>query len=88
MVCEISKKYLPGIASGLSDPRCKVFYQDGFVFLKNNPNTYDAIITDSSDPIGPADSLFKEEYYRIAYDALKDGGYISLFESKIRLNFV
>jgi spermidine synthase len=86
MVCETSKKYLPGIASGLSDPRCKVFYQDGFVFLKNNPNTYDAIITDSSDPIGPADSLFKEEYYRIAYDALKDGGIMSTQAESIWLH--
>jgi spermidine synthase len=52
MVCEISKKYLPSVASCLDHPKVKHFYRDGFQFLKEHLNEYDAIITDSSDPIG------------------------------------
>jgi spermidine synthase len=52
MVCEVSKKYLPTIASALDNPKVKHFYRDGFQFLKEHTNEYDAIITDSSDPIG------------------------------------
>jgi spermidine synthase len=75
MVCEVSKKFLPTIASALDHPKVKPFYRDGFQFLKEHPNEYDAIITDSSDPIGPADSLFKKDYFKLAFEALTAIGY-------------
>ena len=73
-VCEVAMEYLPTIASELQRPEVNTHYEDGAQFLKDNPNTYDAIIVDSSDPIGPAASLFEAAFYEIARDALRDDG--------------
>src|SRR5690242_11900585 len=61
----------------LNDPRVTVFIGDGFKFLADNENTYDVIVTDSSDPVGPAESLFQKPYFQLLHDALAPGGHIS-----------
>ncbi|KAG6811831.1 hypothetical protein H0H92_005628 [Tricholoma furcatifolium] len=77
-VPRVSKQYLPHMAFLLSDPRVIVFIGDGFKFLAGSDNTtYDVIITDSSDPIGPAAALFEKPYFQLMYDALAPGGHIS-----------
>ena len=65
------------MSSLLSDPRVTVHVGDGFKFLKENTSTYDVIITDSSDPVGPAESLFQKPYFQLLHDALTPGGHIS-----------
>jgi spermidine synthase len=35
---------------------------------------FDAITTDSPDPVGPAESLFGEEYYKLVKRSLRSGG--------------
>ncbi|KAH0662142.1 hypothetical protein KY290_028089 [Solanum tuberosum] len=53
MVVNASRKYFPDIAKGYEDPRATLYVEDGNAFVKNTaPGTYDAIIVDSSDPIG------------------------------------
>ena len=76
-VIRVSKKYLPHMSSLLNDPRVTVFVGDGFKFLADNTSTYDVIITDSSDPVGPAASLFQKPYFELLRDALTPGGHIS-----------
>ena len=71
----VSKQYLPHMAALLSDPRVTVYIGDGFKFLAENTGTYDAIITDSSDPVGPAASLFQKPYFQLISDALTPGGH-------------
>jgi len=61
----------------LSDPKVVVHVGDGFKFLADNTSTYDVIITDSSDPVGPAASLFQKPYFQLLHDALTPGGHIS-----------
>lgn len=61
----------------LSDPKVTVHVGDGFKFLAENTSSYDVIITDSSDPVGPAESLFQKPYFQLLYDALTPGGHIS-----------
>ena len=51
-VIEVSKEYLPTMAIGYKDPRVKVHVQDGAEFLVDHKESFDIIITDSSDPIG------------------------------------
>lgn len=65
------------MSSLLSSPRVKVHIGDGFKFLSENTSTYDVIITDSSDPIGPAQALFEKPYFQLLHDALAPGGSIS-----------
>ena len=73
----VSKTYLPHMSRLLSDPRVVVFVGDGFKFLAENTSSYDVIITDSSDPVGPAASLFQKPYFQLLHDALTPGGHIS-----------
>jgi spermidine synthase len=61
----------------LASPKVTVHVGDGFQFLAANESTYDVIITDSSDPVGPAESLFKKPYFQLLHDALTPGGHIS-----------
>ncbi|KAH0789910.1 spermidine synthase [Histomonas meleagridis] len=76
-VTELSKKYLPHLTEEASkDPRLHVMFQDGAAYIASKPNYYDIIITDSSDPIGPAESLFNENYYKGVLKALRPGGII------------
>lgn len=58
-------------------PKVKVHVGDGFKFLNDYKNTFDVIITDSSDPEGPAESLFQKPYFQLLHDALRDGGVIT-----------
>jgi len=57
-VIRVSKQYLPVMAAGFSHPKVRVFVGDGFVFMKENINAFDVIITDSSDPVGNLKHVF------------------------------
>jgi spermidine synthase / saccharopine dehydrogenase (NADP+, L-glutamate-forming) len=76
-VPRVSKFYLPHMADVLSDPKVTVHIGDGFAFLQSHTSTYDVIVTDSSDPVGPAASLFQKPYYQLLHDALRPGGHIA-----------
>lgn len=76
-VIRLSKQYLPGMAAGYNHPKVKVHVGDGFKFLDDYKNTFDVIITDSSDPDGPAESLFQKPYFQLMHDALREGGVIT-----------
>lgn len=76
-VIRLAREYLPGMARGLDDPRVQVKLCDGFEFLRKASSAeqsekYDVIITDSSDPEGPAEAFFQERYFRLLKDALRD----------------
>jgi spermidine synthase / saccharopine dehydrogenase (NADP+, L-glutamate-forming) len=76
-VIRVSKHYLPYMSALLSHNKVTVHVGDGFKFLAENTSTYDVIITDSSDPVGPAESLFQKPYFQLLHDALAPGGHIS-----------
>jgi len=63
------------MSSLLKSPKVTVHIGDGFKFLAANTSTYDVIITDSSDPVGPAASLFEKPYFQLIHDALAPGGH-------------
>lgn len=73
-VVNVSRQYFPQVACGLDDKRVTVHYMDGAVFLKEHKEYFDVIIVDSSDPVGPAESLYRREFYETARDALREGG--------------
>jgi spermidine synthase len=72
-VITVSKKYLQSLAKGYDDPRVTVKVMDGAKFLEENQYLYNAIITDSSDPIGPASVLFETPFYNAMYKSLRKG---------------
>ena len=75
-VIEVSKKYLPFMACGFEDSRVKVHIMDGAKFMEDNQATFDVIITDSSDPVGPASVLFETPFYKAMHGSLKEGGIV------------
>ncbi|XP_065184239.1 spermidine synthase-like [Sycon ciliatum] len=77
MVIDVSKKYLPSTASCYSNPKLYQHVGDGFAFMREHKNEFDVIITDSSDPDGPAESLFEQPYYELMKAALRPNGIIS-----------
>jgi spermidine synthase len=76
-VIRLSKEYLPHMAAGFNHPKVKVHVGDGFKFLDDYKNEFDVIITDSSDPEGPAEALFQTPYFQLLHDALREGGVIT-----------
>ncbi len=63
-VIEMSRKYLPGISQGaFDDPRLELMIGDGIKFVKETNRRFDAIIVDSTEPIGPAKVLFTEDFF-------------------------
>ncbi|MEM6624909.1 MAG: polyamine aminopropyltransferase, partial [Pseudomonadota bacterium] len=63
-VVEFSKTYLPSLSAGaFDDPRLNLVIADGAAFMAEDTSTYDVIIIDSTDPIGPGAVLFTREFY-------------------------
>ncbi|KAI3907257.1 hypothetical protein MKW92_005142 [Papaver armeniacum] len=75
MVIEVSKKFFPELSIGFEDPRVRLHVGDGAEFLRNSTEgKYDAIIVDSSDPVGPAQELVKRPFFEAVAKALRPGG--------------
>jgi spermidine synthase len=76
-VIEFSKQYLPGIGAGaFDDPRLEVVIADGADFMRESADSFDVIIVDSTDPIGPGETLFTDSFYGHAQRRLTPGGII------------
>jgi len=73
-VIEASKEFFPSLSTGFNDPRTKVLETDGAVFLSQTEVKFDLIIVDSTDPIGPAQSLFTSQFFTDAFSVLKGSG--------------
>ncbi|XP_010477685.1 PREDICTED: spermidine synthase 1 [Camelina sativa] len=77
MVVDVSKQFFPDVAIGYEDPRVNLVIGDGVAFLKNAAEgSYDAVIVDSSDPIGPAKELFEKPFFQSVARALRPGGVV------------
>jgi len=74
-VIEACKQHLRQIDAAFDHPNLNLIVDDGIAFIKNAaPESYDLIIVDGSDPVGPAEGLFSVEFYTNCYNALKNGG--------------
>jgi len=74
-VIKACKEFLPEIANSFDHPKLELLVDDGIEFIKNaKPESYDIIIVDGSDPVGPAEGLFSVEFYTNCYNALKKDG--------------
>ncbi|CDQ18788.1 spermidine synthase [Halobacillus karajensis] len=73
-VIEYSKQYLPSIAGALEDERVEVKVADGFMHIAESEQEYDVIMVDSTEPVGPAVSLFSKGFYEGIAEALKEDG--------------
>jgi spermidine synthase len=82
MLCEIDRevidtalKYYPEIPGDtFDDERTVVVIADGRKFVAETDERFDAIIVDSSEPIGPSAVLHTPEFFASCKHALKEGG--------------
>jgi spermidine synthase len=74
-VIDMCRAYLPNHSQGaFDDPRVHIVISDGFEYVKNTPEQFDVIISDSTDPIGPGEALFREDFYVHCKRCLTQGG--------------
>ncbi|CAI0546708.1 unnamed protein product [Linum tenue] len=75
MVIDVSKKFFPELSIGFEDPRVHLHVGDAVEFLQHTAKgKYDAIIVDSSDPVGPAQELVEKPFFETIARALRPGG--------------
>ncbi len=77
-VIRLSKEFLPSIAGDAwNDPRAEIIVGDGIDYVKRaGDGTFDAIIVDSTDPIGVGEVLFTDEFYANCARILTAGGLV------------
>jgi spermidine synthase len=77
-VIRLAKEFLPKIAGeAWSDPRANVIVGDGIDYVRRAAaGSFDAIIVDSTDPIGVGEVLFTDEFYENSARILSSRGII------------
>jgi spermidine synthase len=74
-VVEMARQYLPNHSAGaFDDPRLTMVFDDGARFVNHCEQTFDVIISDATDPIGPGEALFTPEFYAGCRRCTADGG--------------
>ncbi|WP_455375109.1 polyamine aminopropyltransferase [Kaarinaea lacus] len=74
-VTELSEKYFPELCESNNDPRAELCFVDGIKWVQDAAaDSIDIIIVDSTDPVGPAEGLFTEKFYRDCKKALGSQG--------------
>lgn len=82
-VVDIARRHLQAVHRGaLDDPRVKLRIGDGFEYVtKEAPASgerFDLVVLDLTDPVGPAEALYSEDFFRACRTLLAPGGAISL----------
>lgn len=76
-VTRLSEKYFAELCSANNDPRARFEFKDAIEWMQHAPaNSIDLIIIDSTDPIGPAEGLFKQSFYESCLHALRPDGIV------------
>ncbi len=76
-VTRVSEKFFPELCESNNDPRARLYFADGIKWVADaKPETYDVIIIDSTDPVGPAAGLFSEAFYKNCFRALRPRGIV------------
>ena len=74
-VVDMAIEYLPNHSAGAyQDKRLNLVIDDGMNFLTTTEQKFDIIISDSTDPIGPGESLFTSDFYAQAKRCLNENG--------------
>ncbi|RMH45444.1 MAG: polyamine aminopropyltransferase [Gammaproteobacteria bacterium] len=74
-VIDMAREYFPRHSNGaFDDPRLEIVIEDGFRFVHETDEKFDVIISDSTDPVGPGEVLFTNDFYRGVRRCLNDKG--------------
>jgi spermidine synthase len=73
-VTQVSGEFFPWVRDALTDPRAELVFADGIDYVTRHAATFDLIVVDSTDPVGPAAGLFAGDFYAAVLRALRPGG--------------
>jgi spermidine synthase len=76
-VTRVCQRWIPSVAGGLDDPRVELVFADAVAYVRTHVGAFDAVLVDSSEPIGPAAGLFEGSFFADLRRALRPGGVIS-----------
>ena len=76
-VTRVAEMFFPELCEKNNDPRARLHFTDGIQWVADaKPGSYDVIIVDSTDPVGPAAGLFSETFYQNCHRALRAHGIV------------
>lgn len=78
-VIDVAKKFLPSLSAGaFDDPRAEIILGDAAAYVREarEGRPFDVILIDATDPDGPGEVLFSDEFYRDCRAILAPGGVI------------
>ncbi|HQH47648.1 MAG TPA: polyamine aminopropyltransferase [Candidatus Syntrophosphaera thermopropionivorans] len=78
MVTQVSQEYFPQLVSSTQDPRVELIFTDGIKYVHNCTDKFDVILVDSTDPIGPAEGLFRLSFFQDCHKILEEDGILCL----------
>lgn len=74
-VIEMAKRYFPAHSAGaFDDARLQLVIGDGVAFVNETKEQFDVVISDSTDPYGPAEALFSADFYTAIRRCLAEQG--------------
>lgn len=76
MVVDACIEHIPQTADAYKNPKVELLIDDGVKYVKETKEKFDVILVDSTDPIGPAQPLFGEDFYHDVYNCLNDNGLV------------
>jgi len=77
-VTKLSKRYFPELCERNDDPRAEIIFSDGLKYIAEcDEGSIDVLIVDSTDPVGPAEGLFNQNFYTDCFKALAPNGVLT-----------
>jgi len=76
-VTRVCQQWIPSVAGALEDPRVELVFADAVEYVRGHTGAFDAVLVDSSEPIGPAAGLFEGSFFADLRRALRPGGIVS-----------
>lgn len=73
-VVQASRDFFPMLSASFDEAKSELLIADGIEYIRDNKNSFDLVIVDSTEPVGPAVELFSKGFYQDVYEALKDDG--------------
>ena len=80
IVIDACVEHMPGVNNAgkvYEDPRTRLIVGDAFAYVRETELKFDAVIIDSTDPIGPGEKLFSHEFYKNVVKILNENALIS-----------
>ncbi|MGB8713614.1 MAG: polyamine aminopropyltransferase [Onishia taeanensis] len=74
-VTKAAERFFPALTESNGDPRAELLFADGVKWVGEAAEaSVDVVIIDSTDPVGPAEGLFKVDFLKRCHRLLREGG--------------